>query len=97
MAVCRIAGHAEKWGDVSRKQGHRPASVFGLHKLEDKLCRPLQGESQVGRHSSAIRGQRWWLCQQGPVRDTRSLLLVLVNDAQKETMQTWALSTAVLY
>lgn len=34
---------------------------------------------------------------QGPVRDTRPLLPVLVNAAKKETMQTWGLSTAVLY
>jgi hypothetical protein len=97
MAVCQIARHTEKRGDMSRKQRHRPASVSGLHELEGKLCRPLQGESQVERHSSAIRGQCWWLCQQGPVRDTKAPSSVLVNDARKETMQTWALSTAVLY
>lgn len=34
---------------------------------------------------------------QRPVRDTRSLLPVLVNAAGKDTMQTWALSTAVFY
>lgn len=37
----------------------------GLSELEGKLCRPLQGESQGGRHSSAIRGQSWWLCHTG--------------------------------
>lgn len=65
----------------------------GLHELEGKLCSPLQGESQTAPSEGRVEGS----AGQGPVRDTRSLLPVLVNAAGKETLQAWALSTAVLY
>lgn len=84
--------------EVGTWSGHgHTRSLFGSGAdtglLEGKLCSPLQGESQTVPSEGRVEGS----AGQGPVRDTRSLLPVLVNAAGKETLQAWALSTAVLY